>query len=546
MHVIRIMFPIKVQRSIASVFMNTLFESLTAAFVLLLVMVAPLPHSQAMARANWAAPPTSTMGVKASPAHFHHLSTEPLSRLHVRTAAERKPIMLVAQAAVSPKQTRQKATPSALERIQNFLRQLVNDPDSKAILFGVVLTLIAIGILIFIVKLSNRLLLKANTRIESWRGTRIPALKIQTLEVISADRLTDMLKGIAKAVRITALIVVLYIFIPLILSFFPWTRGLVETILPYIISPVYILFGGFVSFLPNLFFITIIIFVTRYILKFTRLIFTEIRNERIAFPGFHVEWADPTSKLMSFLIIVFAVVLISPYLPGFGSPAFQGVSIFLGVLLSLGSTAVVANMVAGAALTYMRPFKVGDRVKIADTAGDVIEKTLLLTRVRTMKNVEITIPNAMVLGTHMINFSRLARESGLILHTSITIGYDVAWRKVEGLLMDAAHATRDILKDPGPFVLQTHLNDFSVTYELNGSIADPKLMSKVSSELIQRIQDKFNEAGVEILSPHYAAIRDGNQTVMPENYLPKATDPKGFRILPLGDLFGARGGSRSS
>jgi small-conductance mechanosensitive channel len=201
--------------------------------------------------------------------------------------------------------------------------------------------------------------------------------------------------------------------------------------------------------------------------------------------------------------------------------------------LSLGSTAAISNIVAGVALTYMRPFNLGDRVKIADTMGDVVEKTLLITRVRTIKNVEVTIPNSMVLGSHMINLSALAKESGLILYTAITIGYDAPWRTVHELLMAAARATRDILAEPPPFVLQLSLNDFSITYELNAYTANVKELLHIQSELHQNIQDRFNEAGVEIMSPTFSAIRDGNQVTIPEDYLPKTAPVKGFRILPM-------------
>jgi small-conductance mechanosensitive channel len=274
----------------------------------------------------------------------------------------------------------------------------------------------------------------------------------------------------------------------------------------------------------------------RYFLRLLRVIFTEIQTGRINFSGFHKDWAQPTYKLSRFLIIVLAVVLISPYMPGFGSPAFQGISIFFGLLLSLGSTAAIANIVAGSALTYMRPFKVGDRVKIADTMGDVVEKTLLITRIRTIKNVEVTIPNSMVLGSHMINFSVMAEEGRLILYTSVTIGYDVPWRQVHDLLISAALATTGILKEPAPFTLQTSLNDFSVTYELNAYTKDVQNLLRIQSDLHQNIQDKFNEAGVEIMSPTYSAIRDGNQVTIPGNYLPTTYEAKGFRISPLENL----------
>jgi small-conductance mechanosensitive channel len=434
-----------------------------------------------------------------------------------------------------------------MEKIQNILLTLVKDPTSRDIIFGIILTIIAALVFLYIVRLTNKYLQKAQAMIESGRGTRIPPLKIQTFEVLSADRLTDMLKKIAKVVRIAALVLVLYIFIPLIFSFFELTRGLLPKYLPYIVAPFTFLLREFLAFIPNLFFITVIVVITRYILKFMKSFFAEIQNKNIAFPGFYYEWAEPTSKLLRVLIVVFAIVLISPYLPGFGSPAFQGISIFFGVLLSLGSTVAIANIIAGVAITYMRPFSIGDRVKIADTVGDVVEKTLLITRIRTVKNVEVTIPNAMILSTHLINFSALAQEMGLILYTSVTIGYDVDWRKVHELLLSAAHSTGGASKEPAPFVLQTSLNDFAVAYELNVYIKDAKDLAKIKSELHQNLQDKFNEAGIEIMSPTFSAIRDGNDTVLPDDYLPKTSSTsKGFKILPVENLSKIRGEDPSS
>jgi small-conductance mechanosensitive channel len=324
--------------------------------------------------------------------------------------------------------------------------------------------------------------------------------------------------------------------IPLFLTYFPRTRYFVVKYLDYLIAPFKTICDGIIDFIPNLIFIAITVYIVRYFLRLLRVIFTEIQTGRINFSGFHKDWAQPTYKLSRFLIIVLAVVLISPYMPGFGSPAFQGISIFFGLLLSLGSTAAIANIVAGSALTYMRPFKVGDRVKIADTMGDVVEKTLLITRIRTIKNVEVTIPNSMVLGSHMINFSVMAEEGRLILYTSVTIGYDVPWRQVHDLLISAALATTGILKEPAPFTLQTSLNDFSVTYELNAYTKDVQNLLRIQSDLHQNIQDKFNEAGVEIMSPTYSAIRDGNQVTIPGNYLPTTYEAKGFRISPLESL----------
>ena len=420
-----------------------------------------------------------------------------------------------------------------LERIQSTFSFIIDDPEHREIAYGILITLLAIAVLIYVFRLTKRLLGAAYKMLDTWRGTRISALKIQSYEVLSADRITDILKGTVKLLRTVALIVILYVAAPVILSLFPWTRDWVAYLLPYLMAPVYRIFWGLVDFLPNLLAIIVIVVATRYLLRFITAVTAEVKREAIVFPGFHSEWADPTSKLLSFLIIVFAVVLISPYLPGFGSPAFQGISIFLGVLLSLGSTAAIANIVAGTALTYVRAFKIGDRVQIADAVGDVVEKTLLVTRVRTIKNVEITIPNALVLGGQIINFSAVAQDRGLILHTKVTIGYDAPWRQVHELLIAAGKATANVAAEPPPFVLQTSLDDFSISYELNAYTKEPGRSLEILSELHQNIQDRFNEAGIEIMSPRFAALRDGNQPAMPAEHVPQEAASKGFRILPI-------------
>lgn len=420
--------------------------------------------------------------------------------------------------------------------IHGILLSMVKNDGVAEVLGDVFFTIIILAFFFFLLRLTRRLLNRVKNKLDSWRGTRIPPIRIQTFEVISAERLTDGLKWAVDKAKIITWLIILYIFIPIFFSYFPRTRKFVLGYLDYFVVPFKAIFHGIIAFVPNLIFIAITFYVVRYFLKLLRMVFFEIQTGRISFSGFHKDWAQPTFKLSRFLVIVIAVVMVSPYLPGFGSPAFQGLSVFFGILLSLGSTAAIANIVAGAALTYMRPFNVGDRVKIADTMGDVLEKTLLVTRIRTVKNVEVTIPNSMVLGSHMINFSSEAKEGRLILFTSVTIGYDVPWRQVQELLIEAAKVTDGIVTEPTPFVLQTSLNDFSVTYELNVYTADAQHLLRIQSELHANIQDKFNEAGVEIMSPTYSALRDGNQATIPEDYLPKTYEAKSFRILPVENL----------
>jgi small-conductance mechanosensitive channel len=398
---------------------------------------------------------------------------------------------------------------------------------------GLLETVLATLVLLVAVKLLNRLVPAATARIESWRGSRIPTLRLQRLELLSASRLTDLLILAVKVIRVAVVVILLFWYIPLVFSFFPWTEGFANRLFDYVATPLRALWVAVTGYIPNLFYLAVIVVATRYGLRFVRLFFDGLERGTLQFRGFYPEWARPTYKIVQVLVFAFALVVAFPYLPGSESSAFKGVSVFLGVLLSLGSAGAIGNVVAGVVLTYMRPFAIGDRVRIADTVGDVIERTLLVTRVQTPKQVEITIPNAMVLASHIINYSAAAQDGGVILHTSVTIGYDAPWRKVHELLIAAAGHTEGVLPEPKPFVLQTALNDFYVSYELNVYTERPNEMPRIYSDLHQHIQDAFNEAGVEIMSPHYGALRDGNRIAMPDAYVPKTYQTPGWRF-PLG------------
>lgn len=383
----------------------------------------------------------------------------------------------------------------------------------------------------------NSLVSYLNNKYESWKGTKIQPIKIKSIELLSAERTVEVLTLITKVLRFAIQLILLYFYITIVFSLFKFTETWASKLFGYILTPLSSVLNSFVSFLPNLFFIIVLVFVFRYIIRFVKFLFMEIHTGRIEFPEFPRDWAMPTFKIVRFLILILAVIVIFPYLPGSDSPFFQGISIFVGVLFSLGSTSAVSNIVAGILITYMRPFKLGEKVKIADTMGEVVDKTLLVTRIRTNKNVDITIPNAMVLGSHIINYSSSAKDKGLILHTTVTIGYDVPWRTVHDLLISAANETEFILKEPKPFVEQASLDDFSVSYELNAYTHNSGSMGGIYSELHSKIQDKFNEAGVEIMSPHYNAVRDGNQTTIPQDYLPREYQAPPFKFLGI-DLFG--------
>lgn len=425
----------------------------------------------------------------------------------------------------------------ASERAE-ILRVAVNDyierTSFKSILKGIIFSVIATIVLFIILRLFKKYFPIVYSFISEQKGQLIRGIKFQNIEIISDERATRLVINFFRLIRFILTVLLLYFYLPLVLGFFPWTRRFSDQLIGYILEPVKTFLNNLIDYLPDLIFILVAIFITRFIIKFVKFLFKEIDSNNISLPGFYPEWSMPTFKIVRFLIIVATVVVIFPYLPGSSSPAFRGISIFLGLLFSLGSTSAIANIIGGVVITYMRPFKIGDFVKIADTEGNVVEKNLLVTRVRTLKNVDITIPNSIVLSNHIINYSSTSNREGLVLHTKVTIGYDVDWRVVHKLLIDSSKNIDGIMSEPEPFVLQRSLDDFSVTYELNAFTHEASKMPPLYSELHKNIQDNFNKAGVEIMSPIFNAVRDGNRVNIPDDYLPKDYNQPSFRIFPFG------------
>jgi len=352
-------------------------------------------------------------------------------------------------------------------------------------------------------------------RVERERGRRLNGFKIQRVEVFTADQLTDFLLRLLRYLLIGVYLFYTLIYFTILFGLFPQTRGVMNGILEIAVSFITAGWHYFVDYLPSLLSLVIIVVITRYAVKIVRFVFVEIEKGTIVLPGFYPEWATLSFQLVRIAIIALALVISFPYLPGSSSPAFKGISVFIGLLLSLGSTSLVANVVSGIVLTYTRAFRVGDRIQVADTVGDVVEKGLFVTRIRTIKNIETTIPNGIVLGSHIVNYSSISSRQGLILNTSVTIGYNMPWRQVHAALIKAAQATDGILAEPAPFVLQTSLEDFFIRYELNAYTDQPAQMAVLYSKLHENIQDSCRESGLEILSPHYRALRDGNASTIP-------------------------------
>jgi len=413
------------------------------------------------------------------------------------------------------------------------------DPEktSQAAIAAIVITIVVY----LIVRVWRRLIRRFEARLEAARETTLKPLRFQNMDLLSADDLASLFRSALRVVYWLGGTVLVLFNINVVFGLFPATRGVVVALIDILIDTSTAMGETFITYLPKLAVILLTAAMAFYAIRIARLIFHGLATRRITIKGFFPEWAMPTFGLVRLLIIAVAFVLILPNLPAAHSPAFRGVSIFVAILVSLGSTAAVANMISGVVLTYTRAFKIGDRVRIADTLGDVAEKSLFVTRIITPKNVEIAIPNSLVLSNHVINYSsRARREPGLILHTSVTIGYDVPREAVERLLIEAAGSTPEIEIDPPPFVLVTSLDDFYINYEINAYTKRARLMTATYSELHSHIVDRFNEEGVEIMSPHYSAIRDGNQITLPEEHLPKNYEPAPFTFKPLEGLLGRK------
>ena len=426
--------------------------------------------------------------------------------------------------------TRQVLAAEYAKSMQAALHQSREEHSWKEGVKDVALSLLVTVIFVLALRYLQIGVARLRLLLESRRETRIRGIRLQRLELLTAQQIVWALTTMAKALQAGIVLATVYFYVSLVLSIFPSTRALSATLFAYLDSGLRAAGDGLAAYAPSLLMIVLIAVLTRYTMKLCHYFFQGIENGMLTVPGFYREWADPTYKIVRLLVLAVAAVVMFPYIPGHDSSALKGISIFFGLLFSLGSAGAVGNLVAGVLLTYTRAFQVGDRVRIADTLGDVTEKTLLATHVRTVKNEDITVPNSLVLSSHIINFSSCCRDGALILHTSVTIGYDAPWREIHQLLISAALATKDILKDPTPFVLQTALDDFYVNYQINAYTNQPGQMMSIYSELHQSIQDTFNEAGVEICSPHFSALRDGNRIAIPDNYLPKTYSAPGFRV----------------
>ena len=372
-------------------------------------------------------------------------------------------------------------------------------------------------VIIVLIKLLNYGFTRLKKHLISLTGSKIRGVTIKGFEIINDEQVVKVFLFISRLLRLVLALVIIFFSLPIVFSLFPWTESLATTLIGYILNPLQEYFWLFIHYIPNLISIFIIAYIGHFIIKLISYFGKELENKNLTIPGFYPDWAKPTANLAKFAIYTILLIFIFPFLPGSDSPIFKGVSVFVGILITMGSSSSVNNLVAGLVLTYMRPFRIGDRIKVEKILGFVIEKNLLVTRLRTAKQEIITIPNSKILNTNIINYSTSIQENdGVIVHNTITIGYDVPWRKIHKALLSATEGIESIATNPKPFVLQTSLNDFYVSYEINAYVTDVKTIIGTQSRLNENIQNIFRKEQIEILSPHYKAWRDGQESTIPK------------------------------
>ena len=379
---------------------------------------------------------------------------------------------------------------------------------------GAAITLGAALVLLMLVRLLGRAHQRLSKRLSENGGATLGRL-LKLRRSLPAERMLEIELRLLGWLRTALIVLMAVVFLEVAFLALPFTRGVAIGLLHYVLDPVATLRDQFFQHVGDLAAILVIAVLARLFLRALYWIAREAQSGTISVPMVTRATAIPAYKVVRIVVIAVAAMMIYPYVPGSSSAAFKGVGLFAGALFTLGASGTANNLIGGVTLIFTDVYRVGDRIQIGEVNGDVVDVTLLITRLRTTKNEIVTLANGGMFSSKIVNYSREAKRRGLILHTTVTIGYDVPWRKVHELLIGAARSVDVIEKTPEPFVLQTSLDDFYVSYQLNAYTRTPNAMASTYSALHQAIQDAFAEAGVEIMSPHYGALRDGGAAALP-------------------------------
>jgi small-conductance mechanosensitive channel len=417
-------------------------------------------------------------------------------------------------------------------RVAEAITAFRRDREAAALWGDFARAAIATLAFLLLVALDRVTLERVRTAVHARYRSKIHDVQVGTIEIVRGEHLWNVVQ---RGVWVAAAIVVLiggYAYLNYVLLLFPWTRALGKSLADIFLQPLATLATGFIGFIPDLVFLVILAAVTRYGLKLVRLFFQRIADGSITLHGFEPEWARATYGMTRFAVVAIALVIAYPYIPGSGSEAFKGIGLVLGLMFSLGSPSVIGNIVAGLGLAFRGAFRVGDRVRIGEHIGEVTQVRLMTTYLRSPKNEQVIIPNSMILNSEVVNYSALAKNSGLILHTNVGIGYETPWRQVEGLLLEAARRTPGLKSHPEPFVLHKKLGDFAVDYEINVYTDDPSRILTLYTALHRNILDVFNEYGVQIMTPAYEGDPEQPKVVPREQWFTEpAVSPGAERVV---------------
>ena len=428
--------------------------------------------------------------------------------------------------------TRPVLAAASRQRVVDAVEAYRRDREARVLWRGIIRALAATAALVLVLVALRRAVRRLQAIVDRRFHARIRDVKIQAVEVFRGEQLWYAVERVVGFTGTLSMFVAVYFYLDYVLVLFPWSRGVGRGLSGVVLGPLAAIGNGIVAFIPSLVFLFILALITRFLLRITGMYFRGVSKGTITLTGIEPEWAPALERITRVMIVALALVIAYPHIPGSGSEAFKGIGLVIGLMFSLGSPALVSNLVAGMSLAFRRAFKVGDRVKIGEHVGEVTQVRMLTTYLRSPKNEEISIPNSAILNGEVVNYTALARDKGLILHTTVGIGYETPWRQVEAMLLEAARRTDGLLSNPKPFVLQRALGDFAVTYEINAFCDNTQGLLARYSDLHRHILDVFNEYGVQIMTPAYEG--DTEQ--------PKVVPREQWYAAPAPSYFGDRAG----
>ena len=417
-------------------------------------------------------------------------------------------------------ETLDQASQSALRRLSEALQARVAERSWPVIRAALLFTVIGFALLLFL----NFLIWKIDRRALAFLRAQEFAYPAG-LRLFGFDWLpyiTAVLRGLVRSIAWVFALILFYLWVTLSLRRFPYTEPWGDEAGNYVIHLLQTLARSVVFAIPGLFAVFLIFFLTRWIVRLAQGFFEQISTGRISVSWMDADVAHATQRIVATIAWIFAIIVAYPYIPGSNSDAFKGISVFVGLVVSLGSTGIINQIMSGLFVVYSKALKTGEWVKINETEGEVLEVGLLAAKIRTIEGQEVTIPHSVLVGTSTTNFTRL----GMVISRTVTIGYDAPWRQVHALLLRAADRTPNIRKQPEPYVVQRGLSDFYVEYTLIAQLEDERRRIESISVLNSQIQDAFNEFGVQIMSPHYMVKPDADMIVPPAKWHAPPSNPK--------------------